>query len=111
MFNIANSHQNGGNTYFFGTNGGADTISFGVNNTYGSGQGRPLTLAFSDSYGITSASISYDTNSSSSLVVFGSSSQSVFITGVTSSAGVANNTVSAFVNVKSVTNATITAFG
>ncbi|NDA64020.1 MAG: hypothetical protein EBX50_18635, partial [Chitinophagia bacterium] len=75
------------NTYFFGANGGKDTLNFDVTAVVTSGRASTAALTFyvDSSYGATS---NYSFTSSTSLITFGTgaSSNSVFVQGITGTA-------------------------
>jgi hypothetical protein len=120
--NFASSEQASGasvgasfaNTFYFGTNGGSDTIAFNLASTISAHASKnALTVAFSDSIGSTAAaSLGYNTSTSTSTITFGTNNAgAIYITGVSAGAVVLGSSASAGVNIVSVSNASITAFG
>jgi len=100
-----------GNTYYFGTNGGADTLQF--NGLSGTQAGKALTIAASDGFGVTAGTIIYSNETSTASITFGSGANqgSIYVTGISQGAVALNGGSSGMVNVAIVSNATITAFG
>ena len=96
------------NTYFFGSGGGLDTISFANVGTGAAGT-LHMTLAVDSSYGATSG-MTFTT--STSLITFSTGSASIFVTGVTGSASSVNGQASVLgFTLTTVSTSVITALG
>ena len=105
-----NTNDSGTNTYFFGSGGGADTISF-ANTSTNSGGVADFTIAVDSSFGLAATQIKF--NSSTSLINIGTGTgASIFISGLT---GTTNSTNQAVTNLgftlTTVSSSVITALG
>jgi len=103
-----------GNTYFFGTNGGQDTINFGTTFSAGNNvaSGNALTIAYSADSGSTSTAVTIDS------LTYASTSQTKIAIGSTNAIWVVGYSQGAItlasgspVLITTVSNATITALG
>ena len=84
----SNSTSASSNTYFFGSSGGLDTISFAnVSTNAGSGT-ADLTIAVDSSYGATS-SMTFTT--ATSLITFSTGVASIFVEGITGGSSAVTN--------------------
>ena len=105
IFSSAATNAAGSNTYFFGANGGADTIAFA--NVSGG-----IVIAVSDSYGLATSSFTF--TSSTSLVAFGSAGNTIQLSGAFTGTAINNiNTLAAAggISFTTVTEASITSLG
>ena len=80
-FGVSNTNTGSAtNTYFFGSSGGLDTLSFATKGTTGGSGEYALTIAIDESYGATSG---FTFTTSTSLITIASGSASIFVAGMT----------------------------